>query len=122
MPQVPHRWTARPEDAVALIRSIRGRFALSTVWPIFIHAELKCEVTSIASEIEAEVPEQQRGKGKLALRAFDEKHMMVDCDIVAGKDLVGKAEELFTESGVEYLRVHYAGPGCFAVRIDKAEN
>lgn len=45
--------------------------------------------------------------------------MMVDQAVVAGGELVGKAEEMFKRDAVDYVHVHYAGPGCWAVRIDK---
>ena len=87
--------------------------------PIFVHAEPKCELASFAPGADLDVPEQQRGKEKLSVRAFDGQHMMVGTDVVAGGDLVEKAGEYFEQSGVEYVHVHYAGPGCFAVRVDK---
>lgn len=85
--------------------------------PIFVHEEPKCELARVSSGGDA--PEQQLMRDKLAVRAFDGNHMMVQQDIVAGRDLVERAEKFFTETDVEYLHVHYAAPGCFAVRIDK---
>lgn len=87
--------------------------------PIFVHAEPECQLASCASAVEADIPEQQYRWQNLSVRAFDEKHMMVGYDVVAGRDLIKKAEEVFGQDGVEYLHVHYAGPRCFAVRIDK---
>ena len=87
--------------------------------PIFVHSEPKCELAEFPTGVEVDVPEQQRKWDRLAVRAFDEKHMMIGFDVVAGKDLVERAERFFSETESEYLHVHYAAPGCFAVRIDK---
>ena len=40
---------------------------------------------------------------------------------VKGEELAGKARGLFGDEGVRFLFVYYAGPGCFAVRIDRGE-
>ena len=50
--------------------------------------------------------------------------MMVGYDTISGDDLIARAETFLKERGegcAEYLNVHYAGPGCFAVRIDRGE-
>lgn len=44
---------------------------------------------------------------------------MVDFAVVKGEELEGKAEELLKAEGVRFLHVYYAGPGCFAARVDK---
>lgn len=44
--------------------------------------------------------------------------MMGKFEVVNGDELKGKAEELLS-AGMEYLHVYYAGPGCFAVRVDR---
>lgn len=57
----------------------------------------------------------------LSVRAFDKQHMMVGFQIVDGKNLISCAESMFGAEGeaeVEYIHVYYAGPGCFAVRLD----
>jgi hypothetical protein len=44
---------------------------------------------------------------------------MVDAGVVQGHELAEKAQAMFIDSAVEYIHVHYAGAGCFAVRIDR---
>lgn len=93
--------------------------------PIFVHEDPKCKLADFTAGIEAEVPDQQYLKEQLALRVFDGKHMMVGFEVVKGRELVEKTEEWFEKmerNGSEgpYAHVHYAAPGCFAVRIDKA--
>ncbi|KAK2756000.1 hypothetical protein FQN54_005798 [Arachnomyces sp. PD_36] len=87
----------------------------SGLGPIFVHRKA-CE----RYECDGSVPDQQRRR-LLSVRAFDEKHMLVGFAVTEGKDLAEKAEGLFKDLGAEYLHAHYAGPGCFAVRVDKVK-
>lgn len=52
----------------------------------------------------------------LSVRAYDERHMLVDADVIEGTELQDAAQRLLT--GASYLHVHNARPGCFAARID----
>ena len=66
-----------------------------------------------------EVPEQLR-KRMLAVRAFDAEGMMVRFDLVDGRDLEGAIDKLLADPKAEYLHVHFAAPGCYAARVDRA--
>ena len=66
-----------------------------------------------------EVPEQLRTRS-LAARAFDNDGMMVGWETVDGAALEGAIERLFAEPRAAYLHVHYAAPGCYAARVDRA--
>jgi hypothetical protein len=66
-----------------------------------------------------EVPEQLR-KRTLAVRSFDRNGMMVGWELVDGSALDGAIERLFADPGAEYLHVHFAAPGCYAARIERA--
>ena len=66
-----------------------------------------------------EVPEQLR-KRQLAARAFDEDGMMIGFELVAGTELEGAIERLLAAPKAAYLHVHYAAPGCYAARIERA--
>lgn len=81
--------------------------------PIFVHRN-GCE----SYQCDGSVPDQQRRR-LLSIRAYDANHMMVEFTFADG-DFEEKAEELFKNTNVEYLHAYYAGPGCFAVRVDKA--
>ena len=65
------------------------------------------------------LPEALRAR-LLAVRAFDAKDMLVEADVVEGD----RAEELIARflehPDVEFLHVHFAKPGCYACRIDRA--
>ena len=65
-----------------------------------------------------ELPEVMR-KRLLSLRAFSEKHMMVDADVVDGETAIPVIERLFANPKVAYIQAHYAKPGCFAATIDR---
>ena len=66
-----------------------------------------------------EVPEQLRLR-TLALRAFDTDAMMVGFELVDGSDLEAAIERLFANSAAVYLHAHFAAPGCYAARVDRA--
>jgi Protein of unknown function (DUF1203) len=65
------------------------------------------------------VPEQLR-KRTLAVRAFDDTAMMVGWQIVEGAELEGAIEQAFAEPRAAYLHVHFAAPGCYAARVERA--
>ena len=66
-----------------------------------------------------QVPEQLRLR-VLSVRAFDRAGMLVDSDIVDGHALEPVIARLLGDSRADYLHVHYAKPGCYAARIDRA--
>jgi Protein of unknown function (DUF1203) len=66
-----------------------------------------------------EVPEVFRPR-VLALRAFDANHMLSDADIVDGGAVEKLIERLLSSPATAYIHAHYAKPGCFAARIERA--
>lgn len=56
----------------------------------------------------------------LSLRAFDADHMMVDADVVHGREAEPVIERLLAQPRTAYLHAHYAKPGCYAARIERA--
>ena len=66
-----------------------------------------------------EVPEQLRTR-MLAVRAFDADAMMVGWELIDGRQMEAAVERLFANPRAVYLHVHYAAPGCYAARIDRA--
>ena len=65
------------------------------------------------------VPEQLR-KRTLAVRSFDADAMMVGWEIAEGAKLEETIARLFAEPRAAYLHVHFAAPGCYAARIERA--
>ncbi|MBV9221379.1 MAG: DUF1203 domain-containing protein [Methylobacteriaceae bacterium] len=66
-----------------------------------------------------QIPEQLRLR-LLSVRAFDEHGMLVDAEVVEGRDLEGAITRLFGDGRSAYLHAHYAKPGCYAARIERA--
>lgn len=65
------------------------------------------------------VPAQLRQR-LLSLRAFDAAGMLVHADVVPGKDLEVSLDRAFAHSRTDFLHLHYAQPGCYAARVDRA--
>jgi len=65
------------------------------------------------------VPEQLR-KRTLAVRAFDAAGMMLGVELVDGTKLEDAIGRLFADPRAIYLHVHFAAPGCYAARIERA--
>jgi len=66
-----------------------------------------------------QVPEQLRLR-VLAVRAFDSDAMMVGYELVDGRELEAAIERLFMDPRAAYLHIHFAAPGCYAARVDRA--
>jgi hypothetical protein len=66
-----------------------------------------------------EVPEVMRTR-LLSLRAYDEEGMMVDADVVDGKEVEAVIARFFVSRHVAYIHVHNAKRGCYSGRIDRA--
>lgn len=66
-----------------------------------------------------EIPEVMRSR-LLSLRAFDAGGMMLDADVVDGRQVEGVIARLFANPDVGYIHVHNAKRGCYAGRIDRA--
>jgi hypothetical protein len=65
------------------------------------------------------VPEQLRRR-VLAVRAFDADAMLVGWDLTDGGKLEEVIERLFADPHAAYLHIHFAAPGCYAARIERA--
>jgi hypothetical protein len=65
------------------------------------------------------VPEQLRQR-TLAVRAFDAGAMMVGHELVDGEKLEGAIGRLFADPRAAYLHIHFAAPGCYAARVERA--
>ena len=65
------------------------------------------------------VPEQLRIR-TLAARAFDNAGMMRGWELVEGRGLEPAIERLLADPDAAYLHLHYAAPGCYAARVDRA--
>jgi hypothetical protein len=65
------------------------------------------------------VPEQLRMR-MLAVRAFDTDGMMIGHVLVDGKELEPAIDRTLGDTRAAYLHIHFAAPGCYAARVDRA--
>jgi hypothetical protein len=65
------------------------------------------------------VPDVLRSR-MLALRAYDERRLMLAAELVDGRALEPAIERLLGDDRSAFLHVHYAARGCFAARIEHA--
>jgi len=56
----------------------------------------------------------------LSVRAFDDAGMMIDADVMQGRELAPAILRMFETRSVQYLHIHNAKPGCFAARVERA--
>ena len=65
------------------------------------------------------IPDQQRRR-LLSVRAYDERHYIVDAEVAPGTELETLIDRFFADPQVAYLHVHNARRGCYACRVDRA--
>jgi Protein of unknown function (DUF1203) len=68
-----------------------------------------------------EIPAVLRAPGRmLSVRAYDSNDMLAGAAVIGTAEIDQSIQELFADRRAAYLHVHYAGPGCFACRVDRA--
>ena len=82
--------------------------------PIYVREEAQQAALEVG-----EVPELLRRR-LLSLRAYDEDGMMVWADVLPGMEVEKGIEQLLEIRRTAYLHIHYAKPGCYACRVDRA--
>lgn len=65
------------------------------------------------------VPDQLRRR-TLAVRGFDDQGMMTGWELIEGIWLEEAIEKQFADGSAHYLHVHFAAPGCYAARVERA--
>ena len=65
------------------------------------------------------VPDQLRRR-TLAVRGFDERGMMIGWELIEGVFLEEAIERQFANASARYLHIHFAAPGCYAARVERA--
>lgn len=66
-----------------------------------------------------EVPEQLKVR-LISLRAYSGEGMMLDADIVDGRELEPLIERFLANPDTAYLHAHFARRGCYAALIERA--
>ena len=100
---------------LASVMPFRGESPYAARSPVYVHAE-RC---AGHTEDPGAVPEMLRGR-LLSVRAYDGRHMLTGTEVLPGTELEAAIERLLGEDAGAYLHVHFAGPGCYACRIDRA--
>ena len=100
---------------LASIMPFRGESPYAAASPVYVHAE-RCEGHTAERD---EVPEMLRDR-ILSVRAYDGSHMLTGTEVVRGTGLESALNRLLGDAPGAYVHVHFAGPGCFACRIDRA--
>ncbi len=80
--------------------------------PVFVHAD-GCD------PFEGNRTEQVDGR-TLSIRAYDADAMLADAAVLPGELFEDQVKAMLDDPDVAFLHVHFAGPGCFAFRVDRA--
>jgi hypothetical protein len=83
------------------------------------HAIFVREGAETAYDRTNEIPDAMRLR-QISLRAFDADDLMVDADLVDGREMDSVIERLLADPHVAYIQAHYAKRGCYAARIDRS--
>ncbi len=83
------------------------------------HAIFVLEGASAAYDRIDEVPDAMRIR-PISLRAFDADDLMIDAEVVDGREIEPVIERFLADARVAYAHAHYARRGCYAARIDRA--
>jgi hypothetical protein len=82
------------------------------------HAIYVREFAQAAYDRVGEVPEVMRAR-LLSLRGYDTRGMIVDADVVEGRDIEALIDRLFDQPAIAYIHAHNAKRGCYSGRIDR---
>jgi hypothetical protein len=85
------------------------------------HAIYVRENAKRASPARNEIPEVMETR-LLSLRAFDRAGMMLEADVVDGRNVAPVIHRMFAGSQVAFIHAHNAKPGCFAARVDRVDS
>ena len=88
--------------------------AYASKGPIFVR-----EGKHPAAKFANEIPDQLKVR-LISLRAYDKSGMMLDADVVDGKELQPLIERFFAKPEISHLHAHFARRGCYAALIERA--
>jgi uncharacterized protein DUF1203 len=67
----------------------------------------------------SEVPPYVSGR-LMSVRAYDERHFIVDAEVCAGADVAKTVRRMFEREEASYIHLHNAKRGCFSCRVERA--
>jgi hypothetical protein len=82
--------------------------------PIFVREKAQMAKLDIN-----EVPEMLRHR-LLSIRGYNLGKLMIEAEVVQGKELESAIERQFQNRDVEYIHIHNANPGCFNCSVYRA--
>ena len=82
--------------------------------PIFIRESAR--TASIAPDA---VPDLLRTR-LLSVRSYDDNHLMIGAEVMEGGQVESVLGPTLANNLVSYLHIHFAGPGCYACRVDRS--
>ncbi len=97
------------------VMPFRGESPYAARSPVYVHAD-RC---AGRAEAPGAIPEMLRGR-LLSVRAYDRAHMLTGTEVLPGAEIEAAIDRLLGDAPGAYLHVHFAGPGCYACRIDRA--
>lgn len=56
----------------------------------------------------------------LSLRGYDKNGLMKDADVIEGKNLKEKINQIFENENIDYIHIHNARPGCYNCLVERA--
>lgn len=80
--------------------------------PVFVH-ERECP------QAETDLLPEQQPRRLLSLRGFDEAGWPTVAEVLAGRDASHRLAQVLAGRHTAFVHLHNAGPGCFAVRVDR---
>ena len=83
------------------------------------HAIFIRKAATTAAAYTDSLPDMLRGR-LLSLRAFDANDMLRGADAIEGDRAEEAVARFLEDPAVEFLHMHFAKPGCYACRIDRA--
>ncbi|MEM8773735.1 MAG: DUF1203 domain-containing protein [Pseudomonadota bacterium] len=83
------------------------------------HAIYVIEGAKQARLASGSVPESLSNR-LISVRAFDAQDMIIEAEIVDGKELSNAIELFFKNTSVAYIHLHYAKRGCFAASVTRS--
>lgn len=107
-----------PAGASALLLNFRHQDAASPYranGPIFVE-----EGSGAAAVMPANTIPDVLTRRLLSLRAYDGQGMMVDADVVEGREAEPVIQRLLAHESVSEIHVHFARRGCYAAKIVRA--
>jgi hypothetical protein len=107
---------AEPGEEVILTNFVHlpGESPFHSTHAVYIRKKATIPVTYRNS-----LPEMLRSR-LLSIRAFDGNDMLISADVIEGHRAEEVIVKFFENPVVLFLHVHFAKPGCYACRIDRA--